>query len=260
MSQMRAAIIGIAGVGKEYARLIADSGGEIVALIDHEDVLERECATGSLHNEWNGVSFDVPIGGALRLTQVSALTHVSILTHVFVCTPPTVREFVPELLRLPNRPIVHVEKPLALMGGGLLEAEQLNVGYLYMCHGAQNARSVYMEEVAPDAGSWRWDHGVAWDLGIHALSRVDVPTPVDLTYCTKSEFVVRGPGWAARARWGNQSLFLLNDQPVDWYEMFECQFSSIDTPSWRRHTRTVALRTEQDIAHWSGYDLRCRID
>ncbi len=179
---MTVAIIGIAGIGKEHARVLTELGAAPTVIVDFEAVLEREVQptpSGGLHvvNTYPGFEFDLTLQGQPHLLPLEAARslHDYGITHAILATPPTRagRALIPSLVEQGIQ--VLVEKPLKYF---LHEAYYgslpgVAVNYHYGWSPPREFSVVEMSCPFPDAMSWRWGIGpipILWDIGVHALS------------------------------------------------------------------------------------------
>lgn len=179
---MTVAIIGIAGVGKEHARVLTELGAAPTVIVDFEEVLKREVQptpNGGLHvvNKYPGFEFDLTLHGKPHLLPLEAAhsLHSYGITHAILAAPPTRagRALLPSLVDQGIK--VLVEKPLKYFQHDARNQALpgVSVNYHYGWADSREFSVVEMTCPYPDAMSWRWSIGslpILWDIGVHALS------------------------------------------------------------------------------------------
>lgn len=171
----RVAVIGIAGVGKEYIRELHSLGLDDLAVVDFGEVMAREIsADGRMHNSFPEHEFDVRLKpGTPQIpaeTGVDGVAHrlqSSGVTHIIHATPPT-RTGRTLFRGLRDRGWSHhVEKPYM---SHYLDPD-ISVGYLFRYLEALPRTTVHMSSPY-QLGGWRdtLPMPIVWDLIVHVLS------------------------------------------------------------------------------------------
>jgi len=232
---VRVAIVGIGGVGKEYARVLEELGVPY-HLVDYNWVIREQTSGGELHNRFPGHEFSLRLSECEQLAGFIAadggpymllnyFRNLSI-THVVHATPPMSRElFEIAMSRKNGGPQYHlVEKPYC---SSWVE-DEITVGYLYRHLDIQAQQNVTL--IAPRQMGWRSDMALSpllWDLGGHALSVINPNwwEHLHVLAATDVRIALVGPlnvfvGYDA------EPVAQVDDHPLDWNAAFKRQMQA----------------------------------
>lgn len=263
----RVAIIGVSGVGKEYARVLTALGRPF-ALCDFGGVLGRELEGYRLRNTFVGHEFTVALPLLTPIITVPDVpSHENLeefvgmlleagITHVVHATPSTEegRTLFHYLHTVHYGDFRHlVEKPYM----SSVADWDVHVGYLYWGY---KFTDLAVAIGAPAQGGWRWQMGDApllWDSLGHALSTFNDPNDMDKLHvlaCGPDRFaaddwaLLSSPSQSVYVRFIDGKTMAFNENgPLDWDGAFENRVMTFLTDSPLGCRAPVAIAIENQI-------------